>query len=330
MKSITITVNDAGRRLDKFLRRYLAKASLSTIYKLIRKDIKINGRHESNNYMLQEGDVLTFYISEALLRSWSDSDKKRKVPKVKRNFKIVYEDEDILIADKPFGLLTHGDHNEKKNHLANQVKDYLIETGEYNPRERVFTPAPVNRLDRNTTGGVIFGKNSAALKALNEMIRENKIDKFYETIVYGRIENKLHLKSKLLKDQRTNTVKVLNADDERGRDIETIVSPIRYIGKFTLVEIKLVTGRTHQIRAHMASVGNPVIGDVKYSRGKAIQINHRLKQQFGLSTQLLHSCRFVFSEGIGPIKRLDDKVFEIGLPEEFERIVSGLERLSDE
>lgn len=330
MKQITINTNDAGRRLDKFLRRYLAKASLSTIYKIIRKDIKINGKRESNNYMLQEGDVLIFYVSDNLLKEWSAMSKKSGSPKVRRNFKIVYEDEDILIADKPFGLLTHGDQHEKKNHLANQVKDYLIETGAYNPRERVFTPAPANRLDRNTTGGVIFGKNSVALKALNEMIRDNKVDKFYATIVCGHIDKELHLKSKLIKDQRTNTVKVLSADDERGREIETIVRPVRQIGEFTLVEIKLVTGRTHQIRAHMASIGNPVIGDVKYSRGKAVCVNRGLKERFGLSTQLLHSCRIVFNEGVGPIKRLEGKAFKIELPEEFERIISGLERLKNE
>lgn len=325
MKQIEINSNDAGRRLDKFMRRYLPKATLSAIYKIIRKDVKVNGKREGNNYMLAEGDVLTLYISDGLIEEWSAPARNEDRPKVRRNFKIVYEDEDILVADKPFGLLTHGDQREKKNHLANQVKDYLIETGAYNPREKVFTPAPANRLDRNTTGAVLFGKNSASLKALGEMIREDKVDKFYMTIVYGHLEKEIDLKGRLIKDQNTTTVKILDIGDSRGREIETIARPVRRIGDFTLVEIRLVTGRTHQIRAHMASVGHPVIGDVKYARGRAADVNLRLKQRFGLSTQLLHSCRITFKEGVGPLERLTGQSIKVDLPEEFERIINGLE-----
>ena len=275
--------------------------------------------------MLAEGDVLTIYVSDGLIAEWIAPTRNDKRPRVRRNFKIVYEDDDILIADKPFGLLTHGDSNEKKNHLANQVKDYLIETGAYNPRERVFTPAPANRLDRNTTGAVLFGKNSASLKALGEMIREDKVDKYYMTIVYGHLDKEIDLKGRLIKDQNTNTVKILDSSDSRGREIETIARPVRKIGDFTLVEIRLVTGRTHQIRAHMASVGHPVIGDVKYARGRAADVNRRLKHRFGLNTQLLHSCRITFREGIGPLERLTGQSINVDLPEEFERIINGLE-----
>ena len=326
MKQIEINSNDAGRRLDKFMRRYLAKATLNTIYKVIRKDVKVNGKREGNSYMLAAGDMLTLYMSDAQIAEWTASSETGAGSKVRRSFKIVYEDEDILVVDKPFGLLTHGDSNEKKNHLANQVKDYLIETGKYNPRERVFAPAPANRLDRNTTGAVLFGKNSASLKALNEMIRENKVDKYYMTIVYGHPDGEIVLKGRLIKDQKTNTVKILDIGASEGREIETIARPFRRIGDFTLVEIKLVTGRTHQIRAHMASVGHPVIGDVKYAGGRAADVNRKLKQRFGLSTQLLHSCRITFKEGIGPLERLTGRSIEVDLPEEFERIISGLEQ----
>ncbi len=184
MRDITITANDAGRRLDRFLRKYLRNASLGEIYKLIRKDVKVDGRRRNESYMLNEGEVLTLYISDEVLASLTGegsagragSGKTRSASssgKAKRQFRIIYEDDKVLIVSKPYGLLTHGDSHEKKNHLANQVRDYLIEKGEYDPRsEKVFSPAPANRLDRNTTGLVLFGKTSAALKALNEAIRE--------------------------------------------------------------------------------------------------------------------------------------------------------------
>ena len=193
MRDITITANDAGRRLDRFLRKYLCNASLGEIYKLIRKDIKVDGRRRDQSYILQEGETLSLYISDDVLEKLTGSSASsgasgrsgRSGSKARKQFRIIYEDRNILIADKPYGLLTHGDRNEKKNHLANQVKDYLISRGEFDPlSEKVFSPAPANRLDRNTTGLVLFGKTAAALKGLNMMIREDLTDKFYLTIVH--------------------------------------------------------------------------------------------------------------------------------------------------
>ena len=166
MRDITITANDAGRRLDRFLRKYLRNASLGEIYKLIRKDIKVDGRRRDQSYILQEGETLSLYISDDVLERLTGSCAStaasgrsgRPGSKARKQFRIIYEDRNILIADKPYGLLTHGDRNEKKNHLANQVKDYLISRGEFDPlSEKVFSPAPANRLDRNTTGLVLFG-----------------------------------------------------------------------------------------------------------------------------------------------------------------------------
>lgn len=170
MFKIEITENQANQRLDRFLKKYFNNASLGTIYKLIRKDVKVNGKRANESTLLANGDELTLYISDETAAGLRKE--KRRV-KVKKQFKIAYEDNDLLIVEKPFGLLTHGDRTEKKNHLANQVIDYLIEKGDYNPRtETTFVPAPANRLDRNTTGLVIFGKNAAALQKLNRIIRE--------------------------------------------------------------------------------------------------------------------------------------------------------------
>lgn len=330
MKQIVITANDSGRRLDRFLRKYLRNAPLGSIYKIIRKDVKVNGKRCTNSCMLNEGDEVSLYLSEADIEAMSAVSGGDDRSKVRRTFSIVYEDENILAVSKPFGLLTHGDSNEKKSHLANQVKDYLIEKGEYSPRkEKVFAPAPANRLDRNTTGLVLFGKNSTALKELNEMIRDDKVRKFYRTIAFGEIDKKLDLKSALIKDERENKAKIVDRE-HGGKDIETIVTPLEKLHRSTYVEIELVTGRTHQIRAHLASIGHPVIGDSKYAEGAARSFNRRLIERYGLNTQLLHSYRIEFPEVTGSLGYLNGKVLKAELPEDFHRILSGLEASADE
>ena len=275
MKQIEITANDAGQRLDRFLKKYLCNAPLSGIYKIIRKDVKLNGKRPKEDVMLNEGDVLNLYIMDAELEKLSA---KKKTSRAKKQFSIAYEDDNILVANKPFGLLVHGDKTEKKNTLANQVIDYLIEEGKYNPRlERSFTPAPVHRLDRNTTGLVVFGKNANALRQGVDNFR-----KFYKTICIGKIDKELRLTGYLVKDERTNKVRVSKVEKPNSKYIETIVRPLIANDKYSLLEVELVTGRSHQIRAHLASIGHPVYGDPKYGHGSA---------------QLLHAAKLVMDNG---------------------------------
>lgn len=329
MQNINITANDAGRRLDRFLRKYLPNASLSEIYKIIRKDIKVDGKRKDESYMLSEGEVLTIYLSDEIfdkLRGEKLSEVKRH--KAEKQFHIVYEDSNILIANKPFGLLTHGDYHEKKNHLVNQVKDYLIEQGDYDPHaEKVFSPAPATRLDRNTTGLVIFGKTSPALQGLNLMMKDNMIGKYYLTIVYGGLVEPLNLDGYIVKYERSNRVTVKSNEGSR---IHTLVEPIEilnYKGQpVTLVEVQLVTGRTHQIRAHLASVGFPIIGDIKYSGNKSVAFNKILKSDFGLSTQLLHAHKLNISKAVEELKYLEGKTFKTELPPFFRQILTEMER----
>lgn len=342
MRDITITANDAGRRLDRFLRKYLRNASLGEIYKLIRKDVKVDGKRRGESYMLSEGEVLTLYISDEALdkltgSSGPDGRSSAGTRKAKRQFRIIYEDSNILIADKPFGLLTHGDRHEKKNHLANQVRDYLIERGEFDPRtEKVFSPAPANRLDRNTTGLVLFGKNAAALRALGEVIRNDLADKFYLTIACGTIDRRLTLTGLLAKDEQANKVEILPGSqdaagdaDTKARSVVTIAEPLRTLSfgaglDATLTEIQLVTGRSHQIRAHLASTGHPVAGDVKYADAGASALNRYLRQKYHLSTQLLHAYRFTFASEELPaeLAYLSGKSFTAPLPSAFSRILA--------
>lgn len=337
MREIPITANDAGRRLDRFLRKYLPGASLSEIYKIIRKDAKVDAKRRSESYILNEGEILTLYLSDEAFEkfsrgmSGSGAGTVKTSRKAKRTFGIIYEDNEILIASKPYGLLTHGDSREKKDHLANQVKDYLIASGAYDPRsEKVFTPAPVNRLDRNTTGIVLFGKTAPAMRELGRIIREDEISKFYLTVACGVIKDEIRLEGSLIKDEGSNKVTI--SDSGEGKDVETIVRPLEVLGfgnglKATLCEIELVTGRSHQIRAHLASIGHPLVGDSKYAGSAGAAVNRYVHDRFGLTTQLLHAYRIVFSGSVREseaIGHLAGKSFEAEVPDRFREILRGL------
>ncbi len=300
MFEITVTSNEDRQRLDRFLKKYLSEAPLSLIYRMIRKDIKINGHRVPQETILAEGDVIAFYMSPEQLAELAK--KKERAP-VKRQFTIAYEDGDVIVVGKPFGLLVHGDSSEKKDTLANQVVDHLIREGSYSPRtERAFTPSPVHRLDRNTTGLVVFGKNSAALRTLSAMLRENGVQKFYQTIVVGALDKELHLTGKLHKDPGENKSRVYDAGDARGKPIETIVRPVYAAGGYSVVEVELITGRSHQIRAHLQSAGFPLICDTKYGWAQA---NKALQKKIAWSTQLLHAGRLVVVKAPAPLDHLN-------------------------
>ncbi|MDO4546245.1 MAG: RluA family pseudouridine synthase [Bacillota bacterium] len=318
MVKLIITENEADQRLDRFLRKYLKRTTLGSIYKMIRKDVKVNGKRAGEETMLCAGDELTLYISEDQLKKMTGTVKNRTA---RRQFRIAYEDENLLIVEKPEGLLIHGDSREKKNTLMNQVCGYLQEKGEYDPAgEKTFTPSPVNRLDRNTTGLVIFGKSAEALRAFTKFIRERElIDKYYLTIVAGRFMDAMTLQGNLNKDESTNISSVVSP--EEGREAVTEVRPVITGQRFSLVEVRLITGRTHQIRVHLSHAGFPLVGDGKYGNGK---VNRMAKQEFGVTTQLLHAYKLVFGELPGTFAYLSGKVIECPEPEDFTRVKNAL------
>ena len=320
MITVTITENEQDQRLDRFLKKYFRNAPLSYLYKLIRTGVRVNGARAAGDTRLQTGDRVAIDVPVDEAETYLKRETERTAL---RQFRIAYEDAHTLVAEKPYGLLTHGTAEEKKNTLANQVIGYLIESGAYRAvRGATFSPSPVNRLDRNTTGLVVFGKDYEGLKAWNRMFRErDALRKFYLAIVFGQLREPVTLSDRMVKDAGSNRVGIVPGDTAEGKTMETVVRPLATAEGYTLVEVELLTGRSHQIRAHLASIGHPVIGDAKYGDPAK---NRRVRDRFGLTTQFLHAERLEVVRGIPPLDGLSGRVFTAPLPENMERIRAAL------
>ncbi|MBE6735146.1 MAG: RluA family pseudouridine synthase [Ruminococcaceae bacterium] len=301
MRTITINKNDAGQRLDKFLTKKFRTMPKSLMYKYIRtKYIKLNGKKCAIDNMLKEGDVLTFYIKDEFFEAQGDEYEFMKAPK---KLSVVYEDENLIIIDKPEGVLSHPDKTYHFDSMVARVQHYLYDKGEYNPEaENSFSPAMANRLDRNTGGLIIAAKNAQALKELNRLIKERIIKKMYLCICEGTPKKSEGLLTGMLtKDEKKNKVSVKKNSDE-GKEIATKYRVLHSSGKYSLVEVDLLTGRTHQIRAHMASIGTPLAGDTKYG-------GHPLRVK-GHTGQALYSYKLIFGEvEESPLSYLSGKEF---------------------
>ena len=318
--------NEAGRRLDRILKKLLSEASLSFIYRVIRKDVKVNGKRVSGEKLLEPGDVVEIFLTDEKIEELRQR-RSAKAPTAKIQFSVVYEDDNVLVVSKPFGLLTHGDDVERKNTLANQVAAYLSGTETWVPGgANVFVPAPANRLDRNTTGLVLFGKTLPAARDLAYMLQGGEkgsayVEKAYLTVVKGVFASPLTLRARMVRDIETNMTKVLSEDSGEGRMMATEAIPLKAGKEFTLVEAKLMTGRTHQIRAQLAAAGFPVIGDRKY--GDAA-VNRRMSGLYGLTTQLLHAYRLAIFEGYRSLEYLKGRIFLAEPPVRFVKIAEEL------
>ena len=317
MKKITISSKEANQRVDKYLKKYLNEAPLSFIYKLFRKkDVKINGHWVKENYILNEGEELTIFVTDAQLEEFN---KPKEIEKVTLNHQIVYEDENILIVNKPRGLLVHGDEGEKKLTLTNQVINYLYFKGEYDPKnDHGFIPAPAHRLDRNTSGLVCFAKNLVSLQELEDLFKQKEeITKEYKALVVGKFEGTKHIDAPLLKDQKTGLVRV----SKLGKSAETIAKSIGIYGDFSLLNVQILTGRTHQIRVHLASIGYPVVGDAKYGDFK---VNKEVREKYKFENQFLTAYKLSFKKIKGHLSYLSGKSFEVELPEDEEKLLAKL------
>ena len=321
MKKIKITENDANQRIDKYLKKLLVNAPNNFIYKMFRKkDIKVNGKKVDEKYILVNGDEVEMFLYDDKFQEFTEV---KSIYQVTKTFSVLYEDKHLLVVYKPAGLLVHEDANETVNTLTNQVLSYLASKNELElSRENTFMPGPVHRLDRNTSGIVIFGKTLAALQNLNEMIKQRHcIEKSYLTICQGQLKQKRVLKGYVVKLEDQAQVKLVKKDHPGALSMETIVKPLRSNPNFSLVEVTLVTGRMHQIRIHLSSIGHPVIGDRKYGD---FELNKEVKKAFGLNNQLLHAYKIKFVKTFGVLNYLQDKEIICPVPPLFEKIEKSL------
>ena len=288
MREITIGKNDAGQRLDRFLSKSLPLLPAALAQKYIRiKRVKVNGGRAQRDQRLQEGDVLQLYINDEFFDK--PSEENMFLTLFKPQVRIVYEDEHLLLADKPQGLVVHADETEKVNTLINHIQAYLYQKREWNPRwENAFTPALCNRIDRNTGGIVIAAKDAETLRILNEKIRDREVDKRYLCVTVGRPKaDKGRVECFLLKDEKKKQVSVYHRPVAGGKTAITGYRVLESRGELSLLEIALETGRTHQIRATMADMGCPLLGDGKYGRG---DVNRR----YGETRQALYAYQLTF------------------------------------
>jgi len=319
LRVVEIDKNSENQRLDKFLLKYFNKAGKSFIYKMLRKKrIKFNGAKASGNEILKSGDFIQIFLSEETINSFMEI---KTVDKADNDFSIIYEDENIIICNKPVGLAVQRDSTNINNTLNDQLIFYLYKKGEYLPREdSVFTPSVCNRLDRNTSGIVLFGKNYKAVKALNEIVRNRKIDKLYLTVLKGVIKEKDTIIAYYLKKEN-NRAEIFAEFKEGSKKIVTKYRRLLENGEYSLAEVNLITGKTHQIRASFEFIGYHIIGDRKYGN---FAVNDFFKKKYGLDNQFLHSYKIVFKDGCGFFDYLEGKEFIAPLDDNKEKIIFEL------
>jgi len=283
--------NDSNQRLDRFLKKYMDEAGTGFIYKMLRKkNIKVNESKASPEMMIFEGDTIQLYLSDETIDKFIGT---KEVRKSKLAPRIIYEDENLVLINKPAGILSHGAGEEFEENIVDSLVTYLIQKGDYIPRiEKTFSPSICNRLDRNTSGVIIGAKNSEALRLVNKAIKEGSVRKYYKTIVNGAIKEDFEHKGFLIKDEDRNLVDISDEQGEGSKEIHTKFRVIMSKGGYSLLEVELITGRTHQIRSTLQTMGYPVIGDRKY--GNSV-VNDEFRKKYGLENQWLHGYRIVLN-----------------------------------
>ena len=311
MKEFVIGVNDAGQRFDKYLFKLLKNAQTSLIFKQLRnKNIVLNNKKSKGNELLCENDIVKIFMADdTIAKFMGNSDTTNEVC-IKDKLVVVYEDEHILLADKPVGVLS-----QKAKPNDESMNDYIVSHWKKAGKkdDSTFKPAFCNRLDRNTSGLMVGGMSLKGLQKMSEIIKDRSLNKYYLAIVKGRIEKKECLNGFLYKDEKTNQVKVSSEPFKDAVEIHTEYEPLAVKDDISLVLVKLITGKTHQIRAHLAYIGHPIIGDIKYG-------NVKLNDKYKVRQQLLHSYKVVFPKMDGDFSHISEKSFVTEYPKAFNKL----------
>ena len=317
MREFVINKNDGGQRLDKFVSKTVWGLPPSLMYKFIRKKrIKVNGKRAEEKQILRENDIVEMYIPDEFFEKKSSEISTEELSRLKPRITVVYEDKNIIICDKSPGVLSHnGDDGENESGKSSEretllfhIKVYLYQRGEWDPKEEnSFAPALCNRIDRNTGGLVIGAKNAQALRHMNELIKNGNVHKKYLCAVHGKPKpSSATLKAFLFKNSKTKTVRVSENETRGSKEIITKYTVLDYNKEhdLSLLEVSLLTGRTHQIRAHMAFIGHPLLGEGKYAE-------NREDRALGYSYQALYSYKVSFDVSDGVLKNLDKREFTV-------------------
>lgn len=317
MREIIVTANEAGQRFDKLLAKYLNEAPKSFLYKMLRKkNIVLNGKKATGNEKLEVGDSIKLFLADETIEKFS----KVTLQRTKQVLNIIYEDEHILIINKPVGMLSQK-AEAKDESLVEHVISYLLDSKQLGETElRKFKPSICNRLDRNTSGLVVAGKSLIGLQKMGELFKERSLKKYYRCLVLGEVKETQYIKGYLIKDESNNKVTISKEQMADSLPIETEYEPIWTNGMCTLLEVHLITGRTHQIRAHLASQNHPIIGDYKYGNRK---VNDTYKKKYKLESQLLHAYRLEMPELKQPFENISKKQFVAPLPKMFNIILKA-------
>ncbi len=328
MKEFTVSSAESGQKCIKYCEKILPSAGTGFLHKMLRKkNITLNGKKTDGSERLADGDVIRFFFSDETFETFSghlrkqETEKKRSktqsekpIPPLKKE-QIIYEDEHVLFYNKPAGMLSQKAKAEDIS-LNEMLLAYLSQGKKDGVTDSVSKPSICNRLDRNTSGLVICGKTYQGLRMMNEKIAGRDIGKYYHCLVAGYVQAPIHLKGYLRKDEKTNKVEIRKTDFPGASYIETELVPLKSSQKVSLLEVHLITGKTHQIRSHLSGIGHPILGDHKYGNSK---MNERMRDKYGLKSQLLHAYRLELPKD-SELGTLSGKTFIAPKPELFTRI----------
>ena len=326
MKLITVSYNESGQRLDKLLAKYLKEAPKSFLYKMMRKkNITLNNKKAQGNELLKQGDEIKLFLADDTIAKFSGQSTDipadiKKAMDSDRSLEIIYEDQDILLVNKASGVLSQKAVPEDIS-LNEYILAYLLKSGSLTPQiMQSFRPSICNRLDRNTSGLLAAGKTLPGSQYLSTLFHDRTVKKYYLAVVHGVVEHPQKIDGYLLKDHDKNKVKIMDKPIADASRIQTEYRPLAVGKDITLLEVHLITGRTHQIRAHLASIGHPLIGDPKYGNSR---VNTLYRQKYHVRSQLLHAWRMEFPAQEDSEIQASGRTFYAPVPDMINNLLKG-------